>query len=176
MSGAHVVAPPDGWEVVQRLNGVQFVGSGVEPGDDGEAVPLGAGDVPEILDLVERTRPGPFRSRTVEFGGYLGVRRGGGWSRWPALACTCPGGPRSVPCVPTDAHRGQGLAGRLVRAVATQILARGERPFLHSAAENASAVRLYTALGFELRCETPFMVLRVPPAGDRTFADGRPTY
>jgi FR47-like protein len=33
--------------------------------------------VPEILDLVERTKPGPFLKRTIELGAYLGIRRDG---------------------------------------------------------------------------------------------------
>ncbi len=163
VSGRHVVSPPDGWNVVQRLDGVQFVGSGVQPADDAEAVPLGTADVPEMLDLAERTRPGPFRQRTVEFGGYLGIRRGGRLVAMAGTRVRVPGWTEISAVCTDDAHRGQGLAGRLVRAVAGQILARGERPFLHTGADNAGAVRLYTALGFELRCETPFVVLGVPP-------------
>ncbi|MFD2081217.1 FR47-like protein [Actinopolymorpha cephalotaxi] len=163
LSGRRVAPPPDGWDVIQRLDGVQFVASGVAPGDGAEAVPLGAEDVPEMLDLVERTRPGPFRPRTVEFGGYLGIRRGGRLVAMAGTRMRVPGWTEISALCTDDAHRGQGLAGRLVRAVATQILAGGDRPFLHSVADNAGAVRLYAALGFELRCETPFMVLRVPP-------------
>ncbi|MGW0229391.1 GNAT family N-acetyltransferase [Actinopolymorpha singaporensis] len=161
LSGGHVV-PPDGWGVVQRLEGVQFVESGVDFRADEEAEPLGADDLPEILDLVKRTQPGPFRKRTIEFGGYLGIRRGG---RLVAMAGTRvhPPGWTEISAVCTDdAHRGQGLAGRLVRTVAANIRADGRTAFLHAAATNASAVRLYTALGFVLRCETPFVVLRVP--------------
>ncbi|GAA2758280.1 GNAT family N-acetyltransferase [Actinopolymorpha rutila] len=161
LSGGHVV-PPDGWDVVLRLEGVQFVASRVDLRVDEEAEPLGADDLAEILDLVERTQPGPFRKRTIDFGGYLGIRRGG---RLVAMAGTrmhLPGW-TEISAVCTDgAHRGQGLADRLVRAVAANIRADGQTAFLHSAAGNASAVRLYTALGFELRCETPFLVLRVP--------------
>ncbi|MET9023314.1 GNAT family N-acetyltransferase [Actinopolymorpha sp. NPDC004070] len=161
LSGGHVV-PPEGWDVVLRLDGVQFVATRVDYRVDEEAEPLGADDVPEILDLVERTQPGPFRKRTIEFGGYLGIRRGG---RLVAMAGTRvhPPGWAEISAVCTDgAYRGQGLAGRLVRAVAASIRADGQTAFLHSAADNASAVRLYTSLGFELRCETPFLVLRVP--------------
>ena len=35
---------------------------------------LGAADVPEMLALVARTKPGPFAQRTVELGTYLGLR------------------------------------------------------------------------------------------------------
>ena len=57
--------------------GVQLVDAGVEATSDGETVRLGPGDVPEMLDLAARTRPGPFLPRTEELGVYLGIRRGG---------------------------------------------------------------------------------------------------
>jgi predicted GNAT family acetyltransferase len=50
----------------------------------------------------------------------------------------------------------------LVRAVAHGIRQRGETPFLHAAAENVSAIRLYEALGFRLRRSTMFLGARVP--------------
>ena len=43
----------------------------------GPIIELGAADVPEMLALVERTRPGPFVTRTVELGTYLGIRDDG---------------------------------------------------------------------------------------------------
>ena len=56
---------------------MQMIGEHVPAADCPEAVPLGAADVPEILELVTRTEPGPFLSRTIELGDYLGIRRGG---------------------------------------------------------------------------------------------------
>jgi predicted GNAT family acetyltransferase len=43
-----------------------------------------------------------------------------------------------------------------VRAVADSIRERGETPFLHTAAENVTAIRLYEALGFRLRRTVTF--------------------
>ena len=86
---------------------------------------LGAADVPEMLDLVERTQPGPFLARTVELGTYLGIRRDG---RLVAMAGERlhPPGFTEISAVCTDAaYRGQGLATRLVRAVAAGIRRRG---------------------------------------------------
>jgi predicted GNAT family acetyltransferase len=57
------------------------------------------------------------------------------------------------------AHRGQGVAGRPVRAVAAGIVELGDKPLLHAPASNTNAVRLYTSLGFELRRTTMFTVL-----------------
>lgn len=63
-----------------------------------------------------------------------------------------------------EAHRGRGLAGRLVRTVVAAVQARGEVPFLHVAAANAGAIRIYEALGFTARRPVSFLVVRVPPA------------
>src|SRR4051794_25802999 len=65
-------APPEGWEIVMDVPGVQLVGEGVKAAEDAEAVRLTSRDVPEMLALVERTKPGPFLPRTIELGTYLG--------------------------------------------------------------------------------------------------------
>jgi ribosomal protein S18 acetylase RimI-like enzyme len=150
---------PDDWELMRMLDGVQMEGSGVDPEPDPEAVVLGPDDVPEILDLIARTDPGPYRQRTIELGTYLGIRRE---SALIAMAGERlhPAGWTEISAVCTDpAYRGQGLAGRLVRAVAAGIFERGETPFLHAAAANESALRLYEKLGFTLRRTMPIALL-----------------
>jgi hypothetical protein len=54
-----------------------MIGEGVTGADCAEAISLGAADVPEVLELVAQTEPGPFLKRTVELGDYLGIRRDG---------------------------------------------------------------------------------------------------
>jgi len=126
-------------------------------------VRLGCGDVPEMLDLVKRTNPGPFLPRTVELGTYLGIRRQG------ALVAMAgerlhPEGWTEISAVCTDeAWRGRGLATRLIRAVGAVIRARGDVPFLHAVATNP-AIKLYEQLGFEHRRSTVFAAARVPEA------------
>ncbi|MDN3025582.1 GNAT family N-acetyltransferase [Streptomyces sp. S.PB5] len=100
----------------------------------------GVETVPDILDLVARTGPGPF-ARTVHLGTYLGIR-----------------------------HRHRGLGTRLVRAVAAGIRERGETPFLHAAANNATAIRLYESMGFTLRRRTAILQVRSPGTDPRTGA------
>ncbi|MGW4526248.1 GNAT family N-acetyltransferase [Amycolatopsis sp. NPDC004378] len=154
--------PPAGWEVLDVIPGVQLVDEGVAAAPEPEAVRLGPADVPEMLDLVERTKPGPFRKRTVELGTYLGIRREG------ALVAMAgerlhPPGHTEISAVCTDpAYRGQGLATRLVLAVAAGIRERGETPMMHAAASNTSAIRLYLSLGFALRHRPDFVAVRVP--------------
>lgn len=158
------VPPPAGWEIVAGGQGVQMIGEQLAVAADPEAVPLGPADVPEMLALVARSKPGPFLKRTVELGGYLGIRREG---RLVAMAGERlhPDGWTEISAVCTDADwRGQGLATRLVRAVGAGIRARGDVPFLHAVATNTTAIRLYTELGFRHRKSTRFAAARVPEA------------
>jgi predicted GNAT family acetyltransferase len=145
-----------------ELPGVQMVAQNVAAAPDPEAVRLGPEDVPEMLALVERANPGPFLTRTIEMGTYLGIRREG---RLIAMAGERlhPPGWTEISAVCTDAaFRGQGLATRLVHAVAHGIAERAETPFLHASAANVSAIRLYEALGFRLRRELTFAAYLAP--------------
>ncbi|QIB48566.1 GNAT family N-acetyltransferase [Streptomyces aureoverticillatus] len=154
---------PDGWELTFDITGVQLVDDGgLAAAPDAEAVRLGPGDVPEMLALVARTEPGPFRERTIELGTYLGIRHEGTLIAMAGERLHPPGW-TEISAVCTDpAHRGQGLASRLVLAVAYGIRERGETPFLHTAARNTGAIRLYESLGFRLRRHIPFRAARVP--------------
>jgi ribosomal protein S18 acetylase RimI-like enzyme len=154
--------PPPGWQVLMNLTGVQLTGEAVAAAPYPDAIELGPADVPEMLDLVARTRPGPFLTRTISFGGYLGVRRDGVLVAMAGERLRPPGW-AEISAVCTDpAVRGQGLATRLTLAVAAAIFGRGEIPFLHAAAENENAIRLYQSLGFSLRRPATFVVARAP--------------
>jgi ribosomal protein S18 acetylase RimI-like enzyme len=153
---------PEGWEVVAVIDGVQLVDTALQAEPDPEAITLTTDDVVEMLDLVSRTRPGPFLPRTIELGTYLGIRREGLLVAMAGERLR-PGGWTEISAVCTEeAYRGQGLATRLVRAVAASIRARAETPFLHAAASNTNAIRLYESIGFTLRGRPQFTVLRTP--------------
>ncbi|HEX4224154.1 MAG TPA: GNAT family N-acetyltransferase [Pseudonocardiaceae bacterium] len=160
MRGVHV--PPPEWEVVEKVSAVQLVDDGIAAAPDAEAVELSAADVLEMLALVERTRPGPFRTRTIELGTYLGIRRDGQLIAMAGERMHPPGF-TEISAVCTDpAFRGQGLGTRLVLAVADGIRARGEVPFMHAAASNTNAIRLYESIGFRVRRESAVSILGVP--------------
>ena len=161
VTGAGATLPP-GWVVSMELPGVQLVGEGFAGAPDPEAIQLTAADVPEMLELVARTRPGPFLPRTIELGTYLGIRREG---RLVAMAGERmrPPGWTEISAVCTDPdYRGEGLATRLMRAVAVLIRDRGDTPFLHAATDNINAVRLYLALGFQPRRDVLFVAVSPP--------------
>jgi ribosomal protein S18 acetylase RimI-like enzyme len=158
------VSPPEDWKVEFALEGVQLTGEYVIGEPYEEAVRLGEADVPEMLALVERTRPGPFLPRTIEMGTYLGVRRAGALVAMAGERLHPPGWTEISAVCTDDAYRGQGLATRLMLALAAGIRERGETPCLHAAADNTNAIRLYEALGFRLRRRTAFSAARVPAA------------
>ncbi|WP_194926499.1 GNAT family N-acetyltransferase [Catenulispora pinisilvae] len=161
-TGGTEPTPPPGWEQVLRIPGVQMVAQNVAAAPDPEAVRLGAADVDDMLELIAQTNPGPFRHRTVELGTYLGIRRGGRLIAMAGERLHPPGWTEiSAVCTHAD-FRGQGLATRLVHAVAHGIVERGETPFLHTGAGNVTAIRLYEALGFRLRREVVFAAWQVP--------------
>ena len=161
--------PPPGWKVLWEGTGVQMIGDRVllqspaptAPSTLPEPVALGPDDSEDMLALVAETRPGPFLSRTVEFGGYLGIRHVG---RLIAMAGERlrPDGFAEISAVATHPdHRNQGLAELLVRAVAAGIVGRGEIPFLHASEANVGAIRLYASMGFVIRRTLSFASLQL---------------
>jgi predicted GNAT family acetyltransferase len=108
-------------------------------------------DAPDMLDLALTTKPGPFAKRTHETGHYIGIREQGQLIAMAGERMHLDGYVEiSAVCV-HDAHRGKGLAGRLMNILRREIEARGETPFLHVISDNHAAIGLYERLGFELR-------------------------
>jgi len=170
-------APVPGWEEVARYDAVQMVGTAPELAEQtlvpavrldggehaGEIVKLGLDHVDEVLALVERTRPGPFRRRTLGMGRYVGIRAGGALVAM-AGERLAPAGHTEVSAVCVDeAVRGQGLGATVVRVVTSGIAARGEVPFLHVEVGNEPARRLYASMGFDERRPLVAQVVRPRP-------------
>ena len=163
--------PPPTWTVTRETAGIQLVFEG-DPdmlassagrgGRDGDVEGLGPEDVPAMLRLVEVAQPGPFRSRTVRFGGYVGIRHQGHLVAMVGERLRPPGYAEISALATDPAHRNQGLASRLVRVVANGIVRRGEVPFLHASSTNTDAIRLYESLGFTVRRNVVFVLVRAP--------------
>ena len=131
--------------------------------DSGRAVtlrPLDDADVPAMIALVELTEPGPFRARTIELGGYVGifhddelVAMAGQRMRPPGY---CEVERRLHPSDRTTSR----LRLSLTAHVADGIAASGATPFLHLASGNLAALAAYEQLGFETRTRVSFGAYR----------------
>lgn len=156
-SGWETVGVYDCWQLTYEHDAVPEL---PPLGDDARLVELGDDDVPDALDLVDRTRPGPFLPRTIEFGGYRGIRVG---DRLAAMAGQRmrPAGWCEVSAVCADPEfRGRGFAARVMVEVMRGIVARGERPFLHVEVGNERAISVYEALGFTRRRRADILICR----------------
>jgi ribosomal protein S18 acetylase RimI-like enzyme len=160
--------PPPGWVPVFDLPAVQMVASESlgPPADDewpvAPPVALTDADVPEMVALVERTNPGPFSSRTIALGRYIGVRDGGTLVAMAGERMRLPGYTEISAVCTAPEYRGRGLAAALVRDLSAVIAARGDTPMLHVVHGNERAARVYRALGFEDRADLSGIGLRAP--------------
>jgi predicted GNAT family acetyltransferase len=128
-------------------------GDAAETADDLDVIRLANVDAKEMLDLAQKTKPGPFGTRTHEMGHYIGVRDQGRLVAMAGERMSLDGYVEiSAVCVDDD-WRGKGLAGRLINILRREITQRGETPFLHVFSHNTTAIHLYEKLGFELRRE-----------------------
>jgi ribosomal protein S18 acetylase RimI-like enzyme len=161
-AGPFELVLPSGWETLHAFAIAQMVRTAPEPLPEAPAdvVALGPRDVAEMIALVELTRPGPFRERTIELGRYVGIREGG---RLVAMAGERMwiGNCREVSAVCTHpVAQGRGYARALVARVVNRMLRAGEMPFLHVDAANVGAIALYGRLGFARRAAFPLVHAR----------------
>ena len=157
-----VINQPSGWEFIVHIQGLQFVydaGSGVSADLSG-IVPLELEHVEQMVALARLTKPGPFGTRTIEFGSYYGI-----FEKEKLVAMT---GQRlhvqectEVSAVCTDpAYLGKGYAYALVLHAVALIRQQGKTPFLHVRADNQRAIALYERIGFAIRGNMNFYVMK----------------
>ncbi|MET0910926.1 MAG: GNAT family N-acetyltransferase [Ilumatobacteraceae bacterium] len=166
------ITPPAGWAEVHLGEGLQMVSvtppvpvarlPAVDPGSGRrvELRPLTDADVPAMIALIALTEPGPFRPRTIELGGYVGIFHD---DELVAMAGQRmhPPGPREISAVCTHpSARRRGYASIVTAHVAREIAGRGETPFLHLASQNDAARATYEQIGFELRTRVTFGLYR----------------
>jgi ribosomal protein S18 acetylase RimI-like enzyme len=153
---------PDGWTQSDRVPCAQLVADRCVPVPTDGFVPLGTDDVPEMLELIAATRPGPFGPRTIEFGGYLGLRVDGRLVAMAGERLRAEGYTEISAVCTLPELRGTGVGTRLVHALVDRIRARGEEAFLHVANDNVNAHRLYLALGFSHRADMDAVIAQAP--------------
>jgi predicted GNAT family acetyltransferase len=155
---------PAPWKVLQVIKGLQMVYdvSKVPAKVDLKLTPLTPKDVPQMLALTKLTNPGPFGTRTIEFGHYQGVFAG---DKLVAMA-----GQRfhagdyaeiSAVCTHPE-YTGNGYARQLLLSQIHRIMAASNTPFLHVRYDNERAIKVYESLGFSTRKEVYFYVIVKP--------------
>jgi len=152
---------PAGWRIEADSTMHQMVWAAPMPAPDETlaAVRLGLEQVPQMLELVAVTHPGPFGPRTVELGEYFGLYEG---ERLVAMAGERmrAGALREISGVCTHPDfQGRGLARRLMEKLVRRQMQRGETPFLHVMRDNGNAQRIYERMGFQRYQETAVRVL-----------------
>ncbi|MBN3855709.1 GNAT family N-acetyltransferase [Paraburkholderia sp. Ac-20340] len=136
-----------------------------------DVVRLETKDVAAMLNLVERTKPGPFGIRTIETGNYIGIRDGEKLIAMAGERMRLDGFVEiSAVCVDDD-YRGRGIAARLMNLLRNEIRQRGETPFLHVRDDNTPAIALYERLGFKAR--KTFSLYKVQHALDQNISSTR---
>jgi ribosomal protein S18 acetylase RimI-like enzyme len=143
---------------------VQMVHAGRTLSRSGDATPeitsLSLQDVPQMLELVDITHPGPFLPRTIELGSYLAVWKDSQLAAMAGERLHLPGY-REISAVCTHPmFQRRGYARQLVLRLVEKMRDEGDTPILHVFSGNAGAIGLYESLGFERRAELTLYILR----------------
>lgn len=150
------------WNILVKVPGYQMVFEGEvtdEPEETG-LVSLRQEHVGQMLALTELTQPGPFLNRTIEFGHYRGIFEQGqlvamGGQRLRSAGFT----EISAICTHPE-HAGKGYARKIIEDQIRIIRQNGETPYLHVRADNIRAIDLYQRMGFVIRTDIYFYVLK----------------
>jgi len=146
------IKEPEGWELIAEMEGLQFVFvEGTNQVDHAiKPVPLGNEHIEEMVQLARLTKPGPFGTRTIDFGHYHGIFEDkhlvamtgqrlhvGNYTEISAV-CTHPN------------YLGKGFAAALMLHQLNLISSQGQHAFLHVRKDNSRAIALYERLGFKV--------------------------
>jgi predicted GNAT family acetyltransferase len=143
-------APP-GWTHVRTFEVVQMTCENLVPRAEPEMIELDARNLPEMLELIRLTEPGPFKERANELGRFYGVHQDKKLVAMAGERIRLTGFTEiSAVCTHPD-HQRRGLARGLMHRISGEILARDEIPFVHVFAGNTNAIRAYESLGFQKR-------------------------
>ncbi len=148
------ITVPDGCTLLKRARITQMVGTGeFAPVSDQRIALLGPQDAGEMLELALLTRPGPFTLDAQRLGPFWGVRIDGRLAAMAGQRMHVDGFVElSGLCTHPD-FRGQGLGRHLLCHAAGAITRAGGQVFLHTYADNETAIGLYERSGFHRRAE-----------------------
>lgn len=154
---------PKNWEILREFEMLQMVYEGPVPTNSTsqKITDLDDSHIPQMIELTELTKPGPFLQRTIEFGNYTGIFENSklvsmlGQRMQPSPYIEI-----SAVCTHPD-HLGKGYAGILLNEQIKRVKQAGGVPFLHVLADNHSAIRVYERVGFKARINMLGYVLNI---------------
>lgn len=153
-----------GWEIIATAPLLQMIsengGTPTHTWLPYEIFELGPQNSPDMIELTELTKPGPFGKRTHELGNYVGIRKNGRLVAMSGERLKVSGYAEVSAVCTHPEHTGKGYAAALMLEVMSRIRQRGETPFLHVRGDNARAIALYERLGFRTRKRGYYAVLR----------------
>jgi GNAT superfamily N-acetyltransferase len=153
---------PVPWQIIASVHGLQLVHNGIAVKDNRihAAINLSGANCAEMVKLAALTNPGPFNMRTIEFGHYQGI--------FNDSTLTAMAGQRmhafnyaevSAVCTHPN-HTGKGYARQLLTNQINRILDASDTPYLHVKHDNKRAIDLYKSLGFSVRSDMYFYILK----------------
>ncbi|RZA03975.1 MAG: GNAT family N-acetyltransferase [Sphingobacteriaceae bacterium] len=151
---------PGKWKMLRHIPCLQMVHDGVPRQIDADIIDLKEEHIPQMLELTQLTKPGPFLNRTIDFGLFQGLFEG---DKLAAMA-----GQRMAPlpyvevtavCTHPE-YTGKGYAKQLLISQCNQIINNGHIPFLHVRDDNHRAIKVYEKVGFTTRTDMHFYMLR----------------
>ncbi|MER8552673.1 GNAT family N-acetyltransferase [Mesorhizobium sp. M0976] len=149
---ADAIALPTGLSATSTAAGVQMIAEQpLQIVSDQRVQRLTRDDAAEMLALALVTKPGPFTLEALSLGDFWGVKIEGRLAAMAGERMKQPGYTELSGVCSHPEFRGGGLGKLLSIFVANRIVARGEVPYLHAYASNATAIRLYESIGFRLR-------------------------
>ncbi|MBB3144408.1 putative GNAT family acetyltransferase [Phyllobacterium trifolii] len=160
---SEAITVPKGLTVVSEAKLVQMIAEqAFERIRDSRIELLTEADSAEMLALATLTKPGPFTLHAQSLGNFWGVKIDGSLVAMAGQRMRQPGfAELSGLCVRPD-FQGRGLGTMLFRFVAGEISARNELAYLHVYATNTPAISLYKAMGFRVRSEMNFAIIKRP--------------
>jgi predicted GNAT family acetyltransferase len=117
-------------------------------------------DIAKMLELTEKTKPGPFYERTIDFGNYVGIFNNDELVAMAGERLKVNGYTEVSAICTNPIQLGKGYASFLLSKVSEHIIKEGNIPFLHVRTDNNRAIEVYRKLGFQIRADVYFAIFK----------------